>query len=681
MKAYDAVSATAVVSLFIILTIGISFAGRIPDTGQSKCYDDYGNEIFPCPEKDKPFYGQDANYTINPQSYTKLDSQGKELPDSALQWAMVRDNITGLIWENKTDDGSVHDKADTYTWEGAKTLLVDQMNSEKFGGYSDWRLPNIKELSFIVKRDNYNPSINKDFFQVTASDIYWSSTEAPYETSTYVRYVHFLDGNVYNYYRTYPYYARCVRGDQEWLSDNLIINGNGTVTNTSTNLIWQQKTGGYMNWKDSLEYCENLSLAGYNDWRLPNINELQSMADYYKYNPAISEYYFSDTQSEPYWSSTTDVGSTGNAWSLFFRDGSVSYNNKTDNYYVRCVSGGYIAVSRKLSSSCYIAGTKLTVSLSVTPSFSSKNYAVEDTPPSGFTVSDISHSGTFESVSRKVKFGPFLDNISRTLTYSITPSANLTGNKTFTGIASADGMSLSILGDSAISICSNYHPADISPSNFYISVEEVTAYGAAWKKGTTWSVTPNPVPIDYVTSAGAIWKGGEKYRYDLTFGACPLCWVKSPARSKETASDYSAISSMPATCTPGETFTVSIDVSPSSDVASYAVEDQVPDGCNIYSVSDSGLFDAVNSKVKFGPFYDNQKRMLTYQVKTPQSVSGDYIFVGKASFDGMNIEITGERNIRSNGESVTTPGDANQDGKLDMQDVIYILQILTGIRK
>jgi hypothetical protein len=45
----------------------------------------------------------------NPMTYTKLDGSGNELPDSAKSWTTVRDNLTGLIWEMKTDDGSIHD--------------------------------------------------------------------------------------------------------------------------------------------------------------------------------------------------------------------------------------------------------------------------------------------------------------------------------------------------------------------------------------------------------------------------------------------------------------------------------------------------------------------------------------------------------------------------------------------
>ena len=97
---------------FMVLTLvspALLNAGTLPDTGQTKCYDN--TQEINCPQPGDPFYGQDAQYTCNPQSYTKLDASGTPLPDDApWPWAMVKDNVTGLIWENKTDDGSIHDK-------------------------------------------------------------------------------------------------------------------------------------------------------------------------------------------------------------------------------------------------------------------------------------------------------------------------------------------------------------------------------------------------------------------------------------------------------------------------------------------------------------------------------------------------------------------------------------------
>ncbi len=85
---------TLVISAIFTLS-SMALAGwPIPDSGQTKCYNDTAE--IPCPAPGEDFYGQDANYTINPFSYTKLDASGNALPDSATSWVMVRDNVTGL---------------------------------------------------------------------------------------------------------------------------------------------------------------------------------------------------------------------------------------------------------------------------------------------------------------------------------------------------------------------------------------------------------------------------------------------------------------------------------------------------------------------------------------------------------------------------------------------------------
>jgi len=71
-------------------------------------------------------------------------------------------------------------------------------------------------------------------------------------------------------------------------------NGNGSVTDNNTGLMWQQGEGGQMMWEDAITYCEGLSLAGFTDWRLPNKNELNSIIDYEKRLPAIDTNFFPD---------------------------------------------------------------------------------------------------------------------------------------------------------------------------------------------------------------------------------------------------------------------------------------------------------------------------------------------------------------------------------------------------
>lgn len=117
-----------------------------------------------------------------------------------------------------------------------------------------------------------------------------------------------------------------------------------TVDNV-TGLVWVTNqvdaglSGGYA-WDGALTACEGLNYATYTDWRLPNVKELQSIADYSRYDPGINTAYFLNTQNNFYWSSTTYVPGTISAWFVSFSNGSVGHNDKTNPYYVRCVRGG-----------------------------------------------------------------------------------------------------------------------------------------------------------------------------------------------------------------------------------------------------------------------------------------------------------------------------------------------------
>ncbi|MGB5159265.1 DUF1566 domain-containing protein [Desulfobacterium sp. N47] len=121
---------------------------------------------------------------------------------------------------------------------------------------------------------------------------------------------------------------------------DLVDNNDGTVTDTKTGLMWQQAGAGTMTWTAALTYCENLQLAGYSDWRLPNRNELQSLVDYSKYNPAIDTVAFPGAMSSYYWSSTTSASYPAYAWLVSFYYGSVNHGHKSSSYYVRAVRGG-----------------------------------------------------------------------------------------------------------------------------------------------------------------------------------------------------------------------------------------------------------------------------------------------------------------------------------------------------
>ena len=113
------------------------------------------------------------------------------------------------------------------------------------------------------------------------------------------------------------------------------VNGDVIVTDTKTGLVWQKTYETEKNWQQALDYCEDLTYAGYSDWRLPDKNELASLVNYKKYNPASN---FPDISGDlSWWSSSTGVYNTLGAWCVHFNAGYVDVRNKTYNGYVRCV--------------------------------------------------------------------------------------------------------------------------------------------------------------------------------------------------------------------------------------------------------------------------------------------------------------------------------------------------------
>jgi len=118
----------------------------------------------------------------------------------------------------------------------------------------------------------------------------------------------------------------------------------GVVTDHVTNLEWQDDysdNGGSIksaNWQGAIDYCNGLALDG-GGWRLPSIEEVETIVDDGRYYSAIDTT-FSNISSSDYWSSTTYAYYTSYAWYVLFNLGHSYSRNKTDNFYVRCVRGG-----------------------------------------------------------------------------------------------------------------------------------------------------------------------------------------------------------------------------------------------------------------------------------------------------------------------------------------------------
>ena len=101
--------------------------------------------------------------------------------------------------------------------------------------------------------------------------------------------------------------------------------------------MWEQAPAGTADWQGAIDTCEGLSLAGNDDWRLPNVRELQSVVDYGRSNPAINPLFFPDANPSPHWTSTTNPGATDKAYYVDFGAGNAGNADKINLAYVRCV--------------------------------------------------------------------------------------------------------------------------------------------------------------------------------------------------------------------------------------------------------------------------------------------------------------------------------------------------------
>jgi arylsulfatase A-like enzyme len=254
----------------------------IVDTGISDFYDD--SAIITTPQVGEPFYGQDATYQGNQASYTDNGD------------GTISDNVTGLMWEQNM---------------GEKISYVDAFSkaaSSTLGDYDDWRVPTLKEIYSLIQftgivmgETAVDMFIDTLYFDQPLGDLSldereidaqtWSSTQYVGLTmngDTTVFGVNFVDGRIKGYPKYLKstggentMYFRMVRGNEEYGINYFEDNGDGTISDLATGLMWQTSDDGVArDWEEALAYAEALELAGYDDWRLPNAKELQSIVDY-----------------------------------------------------------------------------------------------------------------------------------------------------------------------------------------------------------------------------------------------------------------------------------------------------------------------------------------------------------------------------------------------------------------
>ncbi|WP_205959819.1 Lcl C-terminal domain-containing protein [Flammeovirga aprica] len=244
------------------------------------------------------FFGQNANYLGNEPSYTDNND------------GTVTDNVTGLMWQQSFDhdgDGTI-DVNDKLTYSEILALVE---NGFTYAGYSDWRVPTIKEMYSLIlysgkdiapestSGTDLTPFIDNNTFEFAYGDVsagerlidMQCATTNVYvskEVETLVFGVNFADGRIKGYGTRNPHGSGdkafnylLVRGNATYGQNDYTDNGDGTVTDKATGLMWSTADNAEaVLWQDALKYAENNELAGHTDWRLPDAKELQSIVDY-----------------------------------------------------------------------------------------------------------------------------------------------------------------------------------------------------------------------------------------------------------------------------------------------------------------------------------------------------------------------------------------------------------------
>lgn len=320
---------------------------RVLDTQQSACFDTMS--VIACAQPGQEFYGQDSQNAGNVPSYT-ISGDGRT----------VYEAVSGLTWQRSPDtnaDGAIT-ASDKMTWAAAQARPA-ALNAAKFGGYSDWRLPTIKELYSLIDFRGMDPSgltgddtsgltpfIDTRYFgfaygQTSAGERiidsqYASSTLYASPVGEHLLFgVNFADGRIKGYGLTMPgsnadktFFVQCVRGNSGYGINSFADNGDSTITDAATGLMWDRDdSGAGMDWKAALAWVQAKNAAnhrGHDDWRLPNAKELQSLVDYTRAPDAtssaaidpvfatsaiVNEAGQSDFPS--YWTGTTHMVSTG----------------------------------------------------------------------------------------------------------------------------------------------------------------------------------------------------------------------------------------------------------------------------------------------------------------------------------------------------------------------------------
>ena len=286
----------------------------------------------------------------------------------------VTDSSTGLIWMRCSmgqvwGDGTCAGVASSYTWAQTANLTAS------FAAKSDWRLPNIAELSTLADPSRSSPAIDTSAFPNTPSSTYWSASGFA-GTSVSAWFLNFSFGNANAASTAQPYLVRLVRtgdalnpmGNPARPDADYIDHQDGTVTHTPTGLMWTRCSKGQewsgstcngvatsYNWDQATALVE--TYAGQSDWRLPTVAELATLVDFTTTTNPLNTRIFPATPKTSFWSSSPYVATASYAWTVSFSYGGSTGSPRSLAFPVRLVRAAPVVATVPLSVSKIGNGT------------------------------------------------------------------------------------------------------------------------------------------------------------------------------------------------------------------------------------------------------------------------------------------------------------------------------------
>ena len=294
---------------------------KLLQTDQTSCFDEAGNELD-CLDS-----GQDGAYGFMKRS-----------PEDRFRarYAIVEDTWMELVWHRNANLAGF-----PLSWEEALQFVLE-MNHRQHSGRSDWRLPKREELFSLISHQTINPCIPEhNPFQNVFNGYYWTRTGCA-RLPNLAWYIHMGGGRVqrgmkHGSYMVWPV-AGCEPGrdknkDRFVIQEHLIHDRLSQRTWLNDKWLYT----GTVSWQQALDHVKRINkekVAGYQDWRLPNIRELESLVDVTTHSPALAAQHAFHTIQEGYWSATTSLYEPRYAWVLYTKDGAigVGYKPQQDFY-------------------------------------------------------------------------------------------------------------------------------------------------------------------------------------------------------------------------------------------------------------------------------------------------------------------------------------------------------------